>query len=326
MPLVDISDKAIFHRQNDIGTGIYLIKGQIYIPGDKAIYSKASERKEVRLQLHRKVCMAFRRGWAEKLVAALGLKSGDVVALIGATFGWTAEEIEKLVPGITVVCVDTSSWVASAKGETELAEIEAVLADVGILPVMSRYGEVMARLHDGGMRARRAIENEDIATGKGRANLKNKYGNFTHAVTDNVLPWLTDAEAVDLDAAMHKLAPNVAHQVSVYDHRYDDKPEPFQVLNWKHLLPRPWAVFDLRKQDIWLRYETQAEAEAEVSRLHALTKVDPDTGETVPVYSDFTFEARNIPEVVKSELTDQSWYTMSNWKSLLNADSVLVGV
>ena len=235
MPLLDTSNKVVFHRQNDIGTGIYLIKGQIYIPGDKAIYSKASERKEVRLQLHRKVTMAFRRGWAEKLVPALDLKSTDIVAHIGSTFGWTAEEIDKLVPGITVACVDTSSWVASAKGETELAEIEAVLADVGILPVMARYGEVFARLTDGGTRARRAIENEDVATGKGRANLKAKYGNFTWAITDNVLPWLTDAEAVDLDSAMHKLALNVAHQVSAYDHRYDDKPEPYQVLNWKHL-------------------------------------------------------------------------------------------
>lgn len=234
MPLVDISDKAVFHRQNDIGTGIYLIKGQIYIPGDPAIYSKAYERKEVRLQLHRKVCMAFRRGWAEKLVPALNLKSTDIVAQIGSSFGWTAEEIDKLVPGITVACIDTSPWVANAKSETETTEIEAVLVDVGILPVMSRYGEVLIRLHDGGTRARRAIENEDVETGNGRANLKNKYGNFTWAVTDNVLPWLTDAEAVDLDTAMHKLAPNVAHQVSAYDHRYDDKPEPFQVLNWKH--------------------------------------------------------------------------------------------
>ncbi len=235
MPLVDTSDKVVFHRQNDIGTGIYLIKGQIFIPGDKAIYSQAHERKEVRLQLHRKVCMAFRRGWAKKLVAELGLKSTDVVAQIGSTFGWTAEEIDKLVPGITVACVDTSSWVASAKSETEIAEIEAVLTDVGILPVMARYGEVMARLTDGGTRAKRTIENEDVATGKGRANLKNKYGNFTWAITDNVLPWLTDAEAVDLDAAMRKVAPNVAHQVSAYDHRYDDKLEPYQVLNWKHL-------------------------------------------------------------------------------------------
>ncbi len=242
MPLVDVSDKAVFHRQNDIGTKIWLIEHPtsgvraVWVQGRIAqqFSTTADKRWEVRLQLHRHGTMAFRRGWAEKLVPALGLKSTDVVAHIGATFGWTAEEINKLVPGITVACIDTSAWVHLAKGETETAEIEAAVQAVGILPVMTVYAEVMDFLDDGGTRARRVIENEDVATGKGRTNLKSKYGNFTWAVTDNVLPWLTDAEAVDLDAAMHKLAPNVAHQVSPYDHRYDGKLEPFQVLNWKH--------------------------------------------------------------------------------------------
>ncbi len=248
MSLVDTTDKAVFHRQNNIGTGIYLVKGQIYVPGDKAIYSKARERKEVRLQYHRRATIPFRRGWAEKLVAGLALKSTDVVVHVGAAFGWTAERVEKLVPGIMIACTEPSPWVHLAKDETETAEIEAALADAGILPVMSRYGEVMARLTDGGTRARRVIENEDVSSGAARARLKKKYGAFTWAVTDNVLPWLTDAEAADLDAAMHKLAPQVAHQVSPYDHRYDDKPpEPFQVLNWKHLQVTGTGV----KDELW---------------------------------------------------------------------------
>ncbi len=267
MPLVDVGDSAIFHDAHDIGTSIWLIKGQVQMPGDPFLYSKAHERKEVRLQYHRAVMLAVCAERAKGLVGALGLTSSDIVALVGAGFGWLSEALAQESLGITTVNIDTSSWLHSVKDESETAEIENAVQAAGILPDMAGYSEVVSALDDGGLRARTLIENADVSSAATRARLKRAYGNFTWAITENVLGWLTDAEAQDLDAAMHKLAPNVAHQLESYGNAFQGVEPP--LWNWKHFRPSE---------------------------------------------SD-----------VKQELLDQSWYTVSDWKTLL-PNSIFVGV
>ena len=58
---------------------------------------------------------------------------------------------------------------------------------------------------------------------------------FTWAVSEHTLEWLDDAEAVDLDAGMHALAPNVCHLLREYDPRQAAMMEPGRKSNWKWL-------------------------------------------------------------------------------------------
>ncbi|MFQ6016766.1 MAG: hypothetical protein ACE5KF_01095 [Kiloniellaceae bacterium] len=223
MPLVDISDPAVFHGAHDIGTGIR--EGP---PGG---------RKEVRLKYHRAVMLPVCATRARRLTSALGLTAADAVALVGAGFGWLAECLEQEVPGITVVSLDTSAWVHAVKASPETSEIDAAVRDAGIVPAMSRYADVMAALDDGGPRARVAIENEDVSTDAARARLRRLHGAFTWAVTEQVLPWLTDAEAIALDAAMHKLASKVAHQLTPLMDGHEPGRNWKTLADWKALLP-----------------------------------------------------------------------------------------
>jgi len=129
----------------------------------------------------------------ERLIEVLvpyGLLPEHRIALIGSAFGWVGEQfIELGYPLVT--CIDTSTWVHDNK---------AVHA---ILP----------------------IENVDISIPQSRSTL----GSFDWAISEDVLPILTDEEAAELSLSMRALAPNVVHWLQALIPGGDQDAR----LNWK---------------------------------------------------------------------------------------------
>ena len=249
MPLVDLTNNSAFEAYYNKGTNIWLLEHPV--TGERAVWiqgqgpqpfhTKAHLRWEVRVHYVRALELNAARHRASVLIPAIGLTAADRVAIIGAGFGWLQEALEEALPGIECVSVETSSWIQSAKDQTETAELDALIQAAGILPVETGYGAAMARLNDGGNKARRTLVDEDVTSAQGRNKIKGKVKTkgggdaFTWAVTEHALEWLTDAEAQDVDAGMHALAPNVCHLLREYDPRQASITEPGTLSNWKWL-------------------------------------------------------------------------------------------
>ncbi len=249
MPLVDLSNNSAFEAYYDKGTNIWLIEHPetgvraVWIQGQipQQFATTADKRWEVRVHYVRALELNAARHRAGVLVKAIGLTALDRVAIVGAGFGWLQEALEEALPGIECVSVETSSWIQSVKDQTETAELDVLIQKAGILPVEVGYDDAMARLNDGGLKARRELTNEDVTTGQGRSKIKAKVKAkgvpmpFTWAVSEHTLEWLDDAEAVDVDAGMHALAPNVCHLLREYDPGQAKLTEPGTLSNWKWL-------------------------------------------------------------------------------------------
>lgn len=133
------------------------------------------------------------------LKQALNLQPGQSIALIGAGFGWAAEDW--FASGLSpIVAVDTSMWIQANKVQN---------ATVTILS------------EDGTSNASRGRIRQALGlSGSTRA---------TWCISEDVLPVLSDAEAVQLATAMRQIGTNVAHWVSVATVSGDPR------LNWKTL-------------------------------------------------------------------------------------------
>lgn len=221
MPLVDASDSRVFHDNYILGTGIW---GGAF-----------PNWRQVKLHYHRHVMLPVCDARAGNLVTALGLTAADSLLLVGAGFGWLAERLKRRVPGLTVVCTDTSPWVHAEKHNVETAEIDAIVRAAGLLPGTGKYKTAMTVLDDRGPRAREVVEDLDVLKAPVRRTLVRKYGPFTWALTETLLLWLTDAEALELDRAMHAVAPKVVHMVTPFFAGFDDDPPEPNPWNWKHL-------------------------------------------------------------------------------------------
>ncbi len=249
MPLVDLTNNSAFEAYYDKGTNIWLIEHPttservVWIQGQGAqpFHTTFDKRKEVRVHYVRALELNAARSRAGVLVSELGLTVADRLAIIGAGFGWLQEALEEALPGIECVSVETSSWVHSVKDQTETAELDVLIRKAGILSVEVGYDAAMARLNDGGLKARRELVDEDVTTSVGRNKVKGKVKTkgsgdaFTWAVSESMLEWFDDAEAVDVDAGMHALAPKVCHLLKEYDPKQASVTEPGTLSNWKWL-------------------------------------------------------------------------------------------
>jgi len=215
-------DSQTFSDAYDIGTGIW----------------NPDTKQEVRLGYSRAVILPMCRDHARKFMSVLRLTSNDSVLVVGAGFGWTGECLAQEVPGIAVVNTDNSPWVHSVKGDPETQDIEAAIAATGFEKADPRYAKALAQLDDGLPRSRMTIENEDSLTKASRTRLLSA-GSYTHAVTEDVMPWLSDAEAVTLDAAMHLMGATVTHMITplIDLTRQDPTSNWKSLIDWKRLLP-----------------------------------------------------------------------------------------
>lgn len=128
------------------------------------------------------------------LMTALGLKPGQRIALLGAAFGWVAEDWNKA--GLICVAVDNSPWV------------QANLAAHATVPVL----------------------NNDITANNTVVAVRKALGNNTPdwAITEDVLPCYSDTDAKAIAAAALSIAPNVAHWVTCKGQGFEQDPR----LNW----------------------------------------------------------------------------------------------
>lgn len=117
----------------------------------------------------------------QTLRTALGLRGGEAVALIGAGFGWVAEDWKAAGLG-PVLAVDTSKYLHSN------------LPGNAIVPILDA----------------------DVSTPIGRQDIRYALGGVVDwVISEDVMPCFTDEEAVALAEGMRKLAPNVVHWVSI---------------------------------------------------------------------------------------------------------------
>jgi hypothetical protein len=143
------------------------------------------------------------------LVRALNLQPGQSIGIIGAGFGWVAEDL--FARGLSpIVAVDTSAWIQSNK---------------------TQHATVTILNEDGGSNASRGRIRQALGlTGNNRA---------TWCISEDVLPILSDAEAQTLDSNMRLVGTSVAHLVSELipggdqDSRLNWKTKE----QWKALLP-----------------------------------------------------------------------------------------
>jgi hypothetical protein len=148
----------------------------------------------------------------DRMVEALvrvGLQKGQRIALIGCGFGWMAEQLVELGYGPIadgtasgrIVNVDTSTWIHANKANNAVIE----------------------------------ILNQNINASTGRRAVKSAFGSpnavIDWAISEDVLPILTDSEVSPFCSALRQAAVNVAHWVSVLYPEADQDTR----MNWKTL-------------------------------------------------------------------------------------------
>ncbi len=213
MPIVDASDPAVWSNAYQIG------------------YPK---NRRVRLNYDRAVMLPIARRHAEGLVRALGLTDGQRIGIAGGGFGWTAEELARLLPNSRIVTTDTSSWVHANKDLPATANYRAAIQKAGLDPDSGGGAALLAEMDDGGAQARVTILDEELSNDGSRNRVRQAVGGtLDWAISEEVLPWLVDNECVELDGWMRRLAPNIAHLLTPYRANVAAEPEPPPVWNWK---------------------------------------------------------------------------------------------
>ncbi|HEY6617421.1 MAG TPA: hypothetical protein VIZ32_22995 [Vicinamibacterales bacterium] len=139
-----------------------------------------------------------------RLHEVLGIEPGQSIILIGAGFGWVAEDWGAAGLG-PIVAADSSTWIQTNK------PLQATLP----------------------------IYNENSSTGGSRSKILKALGQAkaTWCISEDVMPALDDDEAVQLALRMRLMATNVTHWMSCGVRKHDD-PNAWAGdprLNWKTL-------------------------------------------------------------------------------------------
>ncbi len=182
---------------------------------------------------------------ALNLVNGLNISLGQSVLLIGSGFGWTHEALQKLLPTSKIVSLDTGGWIKLVKDTDEADEINAAL-DAAIStttrePVTLTPEERQVWLDRllSGPRDTVGVLDEGLVSGRSRSRVKSQLGisgsrKADWAISEQVLPWLDDAECLDLSKNAHTMANNVAHLLRPALPKFLSETEP-NPWNWKWL-------------------------------------------------------------------------------------------
>jgi len=143
----------------------------------------------------------------------------DEVCIVGCGFGYLAERFQEVYPGNGVAAVDTSAYVQSRAALTEDADLITMIAGLGLDHSLGEGAALFSALDTGETKALLAINDIDIAAARGVAAVKALFGiqggrKIDYIVSDDILPTLTDAEAVTLSAAMGDIGRTVVHLVT----------------------------------------------------------------------------------------------------------------
>ena len=229
MPLVDASDPDVYHLN--------------YVTSANSLWWNhtlntiipAGEKKFL-VNYIRFVEIIRARQYAKGVVAALNLTDGLTIALPGAGFGWLEEEMQLLLPTAQFVSFDTGEYVQSTKGTNETVELDASLDKAGITDPGERA--VWHSRFVTEPRSKLEILDENLSTGASQKVITDKLGltgsdKADWSISEQVLPWLDDAECISFSSDQHKIATNVAHILSpfILEHSSEQEKNPW---NWKH--------------------------------------------------------------------------------------------
>lgn len=136
-----------------------------------------------------------------RLAKALNLQPGQSIVIMGAGFGWVAEDW--VAGGLgQISCVDNSAYIHSNKNEH------------AVVPLHNENGQTQA--------SRARIRQTLNLQGQVRADW---------CISEDVLPVLSDAEASQFIASMRLIGATAAHWVSISVNPANSDPR----LNWKTL-------------------------------------------------------------------------------------------
>jgi hypothetical protein len=348
IPGIDLTDLALYDRANNSSAGIRNPDGSktlIYAPDRRNVktgYWRVEELYRASIN------------FVPQTIAALELTGAESIAIIGAGYGWGAEALKAALPGLTIAAVDTGGFVQDTKNVTETADIQAKMTDFGLNILMPEWSAMLGEYDDGGTKSRITIESSDISKSGDIDNLRRDYHGgsnikFDWAISEQVLPWITDAEAVTLDADMVSLATNVAHYTSTYESKNDfittitniTNTNPCVIAAPNHGI-NPRRIID-RVTGTARVYLSGIEGMTEINGLDAEILnadiprggiLDPDElilDIDATKFSTYTgagiihgyerepwnWKHLSVENTVRAQLTDQPWYTVSDWKSLL---------
>lgn len=238
MPLVDTSTSAAYHDNNAIGAAQlwYNHIQNMPIPIDTPF---------IRIPYIR-VARQFKAARvAMELVNGLNISLGQSILLIGSGFGWTHEALQKLLPTSQIVSTDTGGWIKSVKSIDEASEINLALdnaistKDRSSVFLTLEKRQVWLDRFLSGPRATVDVLDESLISSGSRNRVKSQMGvsgsmKVDWAISEQVLPWLDDAECLDLSKNAHSMANNVVHLVrpAIKSHLSEVEPNPW---NWKWL-------------------------------------------------------------------------------------------
>lgn len=172
---------------------------------------------------------------AQTMVDTFNIQDGATIVIVGGGFGWSAEAYKSILPNANIVSTDNSLWVQAEKNNTETADIQQWIAEAG---VTGEEADVWLQRFDSGLtRATTPVLDEDLLSPASERRVKNALGLTgseiaDFAISEDVLPWLTDAEAVNLSRGMRNVASGVVHMATP---RIENPkhPEPGEPWNWK---------------------------------------------------------------------------------------------
>lgn len=232
-PQRDVS--AFFHGLWDQGT-------ETFVVGDDGI------ERELRLNFHRVNLIPSWTPYAADLAIKLGWQVNTRIAVAGATFGMLEEVLRDNHGFTSVVSVDDSRWIQNAKNETEDGDIRAAIVALRVNSFTGLGLNLMRQFAQGLRRASVPILDEDFSTPSSRTTIKNALGGQADAAfTDDLLDFLTEAQAMALDADLHEFSnASVQHAVGPAQPTNPDRPSAIGAAAWKALLPNSkfydWAT------------------------------------------------------------------------------------
>lgn len=168
------------------------------------------ERSEVRLSYHRAVMMPYTETYAARLVSSIGIVDTSRVLVIGGGFGFLAEVLlgQYGVAEDRLVSQDASTYIVGARGETEEADIDAMIVGVGV-SLSDEYGkEMKARWFDGSVRCRVRFTSARLENQSSANSVKSMFpsSGIDFVVTDDgYLNYHNDAQISDIFASLERL-------------------------------------------------------------------------------------------------------------------------
>lgn len=157
------------------------------------------DRPEVRVNYHKWGMKPILEGRWAKLVPALGLSSSDLICVVGCGFGWGVDALIA-ESGATCVGVDISDYIAAEIGNTEEAELRAVITAAGLDPDTGRGLELMGHIHDGQPRSNIVFLQTDMSSANERQQIRQALGGNwpTHVIFEDMVDdsW-TDTDIIN---------------------------------------------------------------------------------------------------------------------------------